>query len=351
MRRIFIGISTLALVFSFLAFGQQELESGTFFFQLDEDAGLESFTLEELADGNLKLTADFEALSEQLVFDFGTDRLFTQDVVFTPDLQLVSYSLNSETDQGSFEVNVVVDGGIASINSVAQTPGEAPIEQNRDLLLEDEVITTGIAASQFLLMQLYINQKLDLAVDEDLLVTAFDPSNITSPFVELTILRLPNVIVEDVNSRALIESQRYQITQNEFAVEIVSCAVDDVANICDEVGRFLGFISSTATLAGVILDNDPNGSGALVSSIADGSFADQAGLQDGDLITHINGESVDSRRELQNEVRFLNPSLPITLTIDRNGEILDIEVRLSGSFLQVFRFDLFEGGFSILGEV
>lgn len=350
MKKLLLGLTALALVFSVTGTAQQEIESGRFFFQLDEDAGIETFEFEELAEGNLHIHSEFEALSEQLVFDFGTDRLFEQDVVFTPDLQLVSYSLSSETDQGTFRVDVVVDGGVATVNSMSQVAGEVPEEQNRDLLLEDEVITTGIAASQFLLMQLYINQTLDLAIGEDVIVTAFDPTNINDPFVELTISRKADVTIEDVNTRAQFTANLYEITQNEFSVDIMSCALDDVEGICDEVGRFLGFISSTATLAGVVLDNAPDGSGALVNSVAEGSFADQAGLQEGDIITHINGDSVDGRRELQGEIRFLNPNLPVTLTVNRNGETLDIEVRLSGSFLQVFRFDLFEAGFSILGE-
>jgi len=351
MRKILAGVLALAVGLSVIGVSQQDLDSGTFFFQLDEDAGIEGFAFTELEDGNFQMSSDFEALSEQLIFDFGTDRLFNQEITLSPDLELIRYELTSETIRGTFSATVVVEGGIASISTTSQEPDEAPVQEQRDVILTDEFVTTGIAASQFFLMQRFINENFDLAIGDSEFVTAFDPTDVDEPFVELTFERLNNVIVEDVNTRAQFEATQISVQQEgQFSVELIACAVTDVPGICEEEGRFLGFLSSTATLAGVVLGNAPNNGGALVESVAPGSFAEDAGLQENDIITEIDGEDADEARDLRNEIRFSNPDLPVTLTVDRGGETLEIEVRLSGSLLQVYRFDLFEAGFTILGE-
>lgn len=325
------------------------IESGTFFFQIEEDVGIEGFSYEQLEDGNLRLASEFQALSEELVVDFGTDKLFTQEVVLTPELQLVSYRIDSDTGRGRFFVEVTVEDGIATLRFEFVDPEGETERGERQVILEDEVITTGIAASQFFLMQEYINRKLDLPEGESVTRVAFDPTDIDEPFVELTFERLAPVLLEDVRTKRQIRAARVAVAQEEFRAELLSCETAEEEGPCTQEGRFLGFLSSTATLAGVRVKDAPGG-GALVVDVAPGSFAAQAGLRKGDIITHVNGTRVEDVRDLRNLIRFLNPNEPVTLTVVRDDETLEIEVRLSGSRLLVFRVDLFEGGFTILGE-
>jgi S1-C subfamily serine protease len=70
--------------------------------------------------------------------------------------------------------------------------------------------------------------------------------------------------------------------------------------------------------------------GAVVMRIAEGSPADEAGLQQGDIITAINGEPVESPGDLTNAVAEREPGDKITLTIHRSGEEeQEIEVTLA----------------------
>ena len=108
MKKPLLGILALVVALSFSVRSDQVLDSGRFFFQLQEDAGNEVFSFVQLDDGNLKLTSTFIALSEELVQNFGTDKLFTQEIVLTPDLGLVSYLGDSDTEQGKFHVEVKV---------------------------------------------------------------------------------------------------------------------------------------------------------------------------------------------------------------------------------------------------
>lgn len=349
MRKAFMTTVLLMLVPLSVLSDQQVIESGRFFFQIEEDVGVEGFEFIKLDSGNVKLKSEFEALSETLVVDFGTDKIFTQEVILTPGLELISYELNSDTDRGSIQVRVSVENSVATIRWEAREPGEEPEERERQVILEENIVTTGIAASQFFLFQKFINEKLELDVGEPQTLTAFDPTNVESPFVTLSLERLTPVILEDVRTKQQFKAQRTQVEQEEFRAELLSCASDEPGRICDSAGRFLGFVSSTASLAGVRLA-EVSGEGVRVESVASGSFAAQAGLQEGDVIVAVDGRQLDDIRELRELIRFKNPEEPVTLTVMRDGEHLEMDVRLSGSSLTVFRFDLFEGGFAILGE-
>ena len=355
--RTLVATALVAFFFSMLpGFPRQAgvIESGTFFFQIEEDVGVEGFEFARLDDGHLRLTSEFQALSEQLVLDFGTDKLFTQEIVLTPDFSLVSYKLDSDTERGTVRVEVTVEGGVATMRVEFESPQGERESGERQVILEDEVLTTGIAASQFFLMQEFLNRKLELAEGESRTLLAFDPTDVEEPFVELTFTRLRPVLIEDTRTKRRLKAARVAVEQEEFRVELLACAeaVDaetEATEPCPRAGRFLGFLSSTATLAGVQLEDAPGG-GARVVAVEPGSFAAQAGLRPGDVITHINGVEVEDARALRALIRFLDPDEPVTLTVRRDGQTLELTVRLSGSRLLVFRFDVFEGGFAILGE-
>jgi len=351
MKRTMVSIVLVSVFLASGALSQSEgvIESGTFFFEIEQDVGVEDFSFARLDDGNLKLTSEFRALSEQLILDFGTERLFTQEIVLTAELELISYVLDFDSERGKFHIQVRVEDGVATMEFRAEDP-EGNVEQGeRQIILEDEVITTGIAASQFFLMQKFINERLDLAEGEEVLLLAFDPTDIDNPLVELTFMRLSPIMIADTNTKQEILTDRVEVRQEEFRAELLACAEALAEGPCTYEGRFLGFVSSTASLAGVELEDAPGG-GALVVGVAPGSFAAEAGLRAGDVITHIDGIEVESARDLRSIIRFRDPSKPITLTVERDGETLELEVRLSGSRLLVYRSDLFPGGFTILGE-
>ena len=71
-----------------------------------------------------------------------------------------------------------------------------------------------------------------------------------------------------------------------------------------------------------------NRNGIAVYSIAEGSGAESAGLQVGDLIVKVDGEVVNTSAKL-NEIRDRKkPGESITFTVIRNGELQDIKVVL-----------------------
>jgi len=69
-------------------------------------------------------------------------------------------------------------------------------------------------------------------------------------------------------------------------------------------------------------------SGVLIVETVDGSPASQAGLQPGDIIQAINGETVEESETVQRIVEKQNVGDRVTLTIERNGQTQEIAVEL-----------------------
>jgi putative serine protease PepD len=69
-------------------------------------------------------------------------------------------------------------------------------------------------------------------------------------------------------------------------------------------------------------------SGAYVSNVIDGSAAAKAGIEVGDIITAFDGQAVSSASDLLLDVRTKNPGDTATLTINRDGTDMQVEVTL-----------------------
>ena len=72
----------------------------------------------------------------------------------------------------------------------------------------------------------------------------------------------------------------------------------------------------------------PTVSGALVSQIASSGPAAQAGVQQGDVITRVDGTSITDAQDLLTALAAKKPGDTIALTIDRNGSTVTVKVTL-----------------------
>jgi serine protease Do len=68
--------------------------------------------------------------------------------------------------------------------------------------------------------------------------------------------------------------------------------------------------------------------GALVSSSDDSTPAFEAGIKAGDVITAVNGETVDDARDLAKKIGAFDPDTDVELTIWRNGKAETMNVKL-----------------------
>ncbi len=60
-----------------------------------------------------------------------------------------------------------------------------------------------------------------------------------------------------------------------------------------------------------------------VGTVAEGSAAEAAGLQPGDVVTHIDGRKIERFEDIQTIVR-MNPGVPLKLTVQRDGRALNL---------------------------
>jgi S1-C subfamily serine protease len=85
-------------------------------------------------------------------------------------------------------------------------------------------------------------------------------------------------------------------------------------------GVFLGVSTENAT---------GDEEGARIASVEDGSPAAGAGLQDGDVITAVDGEPVTSPADLAREIRSHEPGDRVTIAYTRDGNAAEVEVELA----------------------
>jgi putative serine protease PepD len=78
-------------------------------------------------------------------------------------------------------------------------------------------------------------------------------------------------------------------------------------------------------------DSQSGEKGALVTEVVNGSGADKAGLQQGDLITGIDGHEVSGMVDLAAKVRSHQPGDTVKLTVDRDGQSATVSVTLGKS--------------------
>jgi putative serine protease PepD len=86
--------------------------------------------------------------------------------------------------------------------------------------------------------------------------------------------------------------------------------------------------TSTTPVIGVSLDPNYNGEGAQVGEVTAGGGAEKAGVQTGDVIVAVDGAKIADSTELIVKVRAKAPGDTVSLTIQRNGQTVQIPVIL-----------------------
>ena len=79
---------------------------------------------------------------------------------------------------------------------------------------------------------------------------------------------------------------------------------------------------------GLAVQDTEDGKGVKVLSVTEDSNAAKAGLKKDDVITHINGEEVESADEVSRMVRDSRSEPSVKMKVLRNGKTQDIEVRI-----------------------
>jgi Do/DeqQ family serine protease len=69
--------------------------------------------------------------------------------------------------------------------------------------------------------------------------------------------------------------------------------------------------------------------GAIVADVTPESPAAKAGIQEGDVILKVNGQTIDDSNDLRNRISSMAPGSHVDLSIQRNGQAKDVSVTLA----------------------
>ncbi|QOD61860.1 trypsin-like peptidase domain-containing protein [Polaribacter haliotis] len=133
---------------------------------------------------------------------------------------------------------------------------------------------------------------------------------------------LVNTRGELVGINTAISSKTGSFIGYSFAVpsNIAKKIIDDI----------LEFGAVQEAILGINIDaSDADIDGVKIKSTSDGGGAQKAGLQSGDIITKVNNVRISKFSELRGQLTAKRPGESVNITVDRDGESLIKEVKLS----------------------
>ena len=172
-----------------------------------------------------------------------------------------------------------------------------------------ETITSGIVSAIDRTIQAPNNYSIAGAIQTD---AAINHGNSGGPLLNLS--------GDVVGVNAQIQSDGGGNEGVGFAIPID--AVKSVANTLIAGGKV------QHAYLGIHVGDAPNGAGAQVSTVQSGSPAESAGVKAGDVITKLDGKPVAKADDLTAAVGARAPNDKVTLTLNRNGKTLTLDVTL-----------------------
>ncbi|MCD6418082.1 Do family serine endopeptidase [bacterium] len=111
-------------------------------------------------------------------------------------------------------------------------------------------------------------------------------------------------------------------------INLAQMVLDQLVEHGKVVRGWLGVSIQDVTPALADAMNMDSDEGVLVGSVVEGSPADEAGIERGDVILKIDDENIESVEQLRNRIASTEPGTKIHLTILRDGREKEISVKL-----------------------
>lgn len=145
---------------------------------------------------------------------------------------------------------------------------------------------------------------------------------------------LVNTNGELVGINAAIKSNTGSYTGYSFAipVNIVSKVVEDLLEYGTVQRGFLGVSIRNIDSELAKEENLDNLSGVFVAATVDRGAAKEAGIKEGDIIKKVAERPVNTVTELQEQVSKYRPGDEVLVSVERNGELIDLPITLRNRF-------------------
>ena len=128
-------------------------------------------------------------------------------------------------------------------------------------------------------------------------------------------------VIRSTDNGEPVEGIAFAISSN-VAAPIVQTIIDQ-----GEYPRaYLGIAHQDITSDASALGDLPAGHGALVGRVSSGTPAADAGIEEGDIILAMGDIELDQDMPFLNALGRLQPGQPVTFLLDRDGELISVEV-------------------------
>ncbi len=230
------------------------------------------------------------------------------------------------TDQFNDIAVLKVDGTVPAVaalgNSDVLKPGETAIAIGSPLGDFKNTVTEGVVSATGRSIDTGNGYQMEGLLQTD---AAINPGNSGGPLVDLAgeVIGVNTLIVRSSGNGAVAEGLGFAIPIN---------TAQAVASQIIQKGYFshpylgIGYQPIAPDIASAY--NLPVQWGAYVTRIASGSPASKAGVQEGDIITKVGDVTIDETHSYLNTLYTYKPGDTVSLTVVRNGQMVQVQVTL-----------------------
>ena len=201
---------------------------------------------------------------------------------------------------------IVVGDEVIAIGNALALPGQPSV-------------TRGIVSALNRSIDTQVNTTLDHMIQTD---AAINPGNSGGPLVN------SSGQVIGINT-AIADPTQAQNVGFAIAINQAKPIVDELRKGKSIQPAFLGVVTQTVTPAIVNQLSLKVGSGAVVQRVEPSSPADNAGIQQGDVIVKVGTTDVKQAQDVGNAVRGHRPGDKITIVVNRAGTTKSVDVTLA----------------------
>jgi len=270
------------------------------------------------------------AVGSGIIIDSQGDILTNNHVVGGQQQFMVIFA-NGDTAQAKFVAGDSV-GDVAVIKVDGKVPATAVLGDSSKLQLGQEVVAIGSALGDYrntVTTGVISGLNRQLQSMEGLIQTdaPINPGNSGGPLLNLTgeVVGINTAVLrQDGNTGDVVEGLGFAIPIN------TAKAIANQLMASGSVSRpFLGVSYETVTPELAAVDNLPVKNGALIMAVQPGSPADQAKLAQNDVITAVDGQTIDENNTFSQLLMPHRPGDKVTLTVMRSGNELKVQVLLT----------------------
>jgi Do/DeqQ family serine protease len=240
----------------------------------------------------------------------------------------ISVNFNDGSKLPAKLIGVDPDSDVAVLRVNARNLAKAPIGTSSDLMIGESVVavgnpfglsgtvTTGVVSA----LGRSVPSKEQGRTFTDFIQTdaSINPGNSGGP-----LLNIEGKVI-GINTAIYANAQGIGFA---IPVDRARKVVQDILRYGQVRNAWIGAVTSTLTPEEAKRIGESARSGALVSRVFGGSPAASAGLQQGDVITAVEGHAVDSRESFSTLTATAAPGQSIALTVMRGGATRNVTVR------------------------